>query len=166
MAYNKDKRKAYNKEYYKEYYEKNKDQIKARGKAYYEANKDKIKARGKAYLEANKDKIKARNKAYYETNKDKIKAYRKAYSLTKRYNLTLEGWKELLKKQNYLCPICRQQIHEKGKNGLRPVVDHNHDTGKVRAIVHSNCNTIIGMSQEQAQIHLNAARYLQQHKEE
>lgn len=44
--------------------------------------------------------------------------------------------------QNYECPICHRGLDELD-HGL--VVDHDHETGKVRALLCGNCNTALGL---------------------
>lgn len=48
----------------------------------------------------------------------------------------------LLKEQGGLCPLCRKPIdlHEKGEG----VLDHDHDTGRIRGVLHRSCNAAEG----------------------
>jgi len=43
--------------------------------------------------------------------------------------------KELLKKQKFKCPICAGSLI-----GANTVVDHDHETGIIRAVLHRGCN--------------------------
>src|SRR5258705_13516383 len=63
-----------------------------------------------------------------------------------KYGITEEQYESLLKEQNGVCLICRIPHHP--ENPL--VVDHNHATGKVRALLCSQCNTGIGLLQDSA----------------
>lgn len=45
----------------------------------------------------------------------------------------------MLKEQKYKCPLCGNRIR---KNDA--ALDHDHDTGRVRAVLHRNCNSIEG----------------------
>jgi hypothetical protein len=49
---------------------------------------------------------------------------------------------ELLKKQKYLCPLCNKSM--RGINISNIVVDHDHNSGIVRAAMHRGCNGIEG----------------------
>lgn len=56
----------------------------------------------------------------------------------------LRPWKtrHLREKQNNLCPLCLEPI-----NLLEPkegVVDHDHDTGEIRGVLHRSCNAAEG----------------------
>ena len=66
--------------------------------------------------------------------------YKKIYDW-KRYgiNITPKEYLKLLKKQNGVCAICGKT--NKSKKDL--AVDHNHETGKVRGLLCTWCNTHI-----------------------
>lgn len=56
-----------------------------------------------------------------------------------RFGITLADYTDLLQKQNGLCAICKTPPKEKCL-----AVDHNHTTGKVRALLCTSCNTKLG----------------------
>src|SRR5258705_13960763 len=84
------------------------------------------------------------NASHKELKRIKAKAYRK----TRRYFNTFLKWKykisytrylELFKQQNGKCAIC-------GKPSSRRLfVDHDRNTGKVRGLLHSECNSSLGV---------------------
>lgn len=49
--------------------------------------------------------------------------------------------KELLKIQNFICPLCKGSMKEGHKN---PALDHDHNTGHIRDVLCVNCNGIEG----------------------
>lgn len=58
-----------------------------------------------------------------------------------KYGLTPESYAELLDAQGGVCAIC-----ERPPPGERMLaVDHDHDTGEVRGLLCSNCNTALGL---------------------
>jgi len=61
-----------------------------------------------------------------------------------RYGLSSEQYKEMLERQGGVCALCRQQC----KTGNRLCVDHDHDTGKVRALLCRRCNWIAALIDE------------------
>lgn len=84
-------------------------------------------------------------KNYYVENKpDLVKRFRKNH-LKRKYNITPEQYDELAKLQNNLCAICKQFNKWAGK---RLVVDHNHETNTVRALLCDRCNTCLGQLEE------------------
>ena len=46
---------------------------------------------------------------------------------------------EMLKQQAGLCPLCIRSIRRD-----QAALDHCHDTGRIRAVLHRNCNSIEG----------------------
>ena len=66
---------------------------------------------------------------------------KRKHNLLKNFNLTVEQYDELLKKQEGLCAIChREEICKK-----RLAVDHCHKTGRVRKLLCHHCNCALGM---------------------
>lgn len=53
-----------------------------------------------------------------------------------------EYW-ELYKAQDGKCGICRRRLYS--KRYKRFAVDHDHDTGRIRGLLCTNCNTAIGL---------------------
>jgi len=47
---------------------------------------------------------------------------------------------EMLLEQNNICPLCEQHIN---KNDA--CLDHDHTTGEIRGVLHSNCNSLEGV---------------------
>ncbi len=75
------------------------------------------------------------------------------YQRARTYGLSEKHFRLLLESQNYECAIC-------GKKDRSMVVDHNHETGKVRGLLCSPCNTGIGMLQDSVEIINRAVGYL------
>jgi len=67
------------------------------------------------------------------------------YDLKKNYSLTLAEYDALLQKQGGCCAICEKDetMKIKGKV-IRLSVDHCHETGKVRGLLCTRCNTGLG----------------------
>jgi len=77
----------------------------------------------------------------------------------KRYGITVEQFIAMLETQDYCCAICGRPLKRKGA-----AIDHDHDTGQVRGIVHSYCNLVIGNAGEDVTVLNGAIRYLKRHK--
>ena len=97
------------------------------------------------------EKIERKNKSIQTLGKD----YFKRYKLNKHYNLTLEEFNLMYKNQNGKCYICENKI-----SGKEVKVDHNHSTGKVRKLLCHNCNTSLGLLNEDVKIFEKCIEYL------
>jgi len=85
----------------------------------------------------------------------------------KKYGLTPADWDDLLAAQNGCCPICgiaEQKEVVVRKNGVYQrssfVVDHNHQTSEVRALLCNTCNRMLGLAKENSTVLRCAAEYL------
>lgn len=71
----------------------------------------------------------------------------------KKYGLTFEEYEQMYEKQNGTCLLCKTQ-----QDFL--VVDHDHDTDKVRGLLCNNCNLGLGHFKDSVESLLSAAEYL------
>lgn len=88
--------------------------------------------------------------------------YRRDKLLKSAYGMTQEDFDRMLESQDGGCAVCGVT-----ENQVTDVmfVDHCHDTGKVRGLLCSLCNSGIGKLQDNPEIILKAYRYLLKHKE-
>lgn len=67
---------------------------------------------------------------------------RRGYWLKNQYGITLEQYQAMFEEQGGLCAAC----HEPQEENELLYVDHDHKTGKVRGLIHINCNSAIGLA--------------------
>jgi hypothetical protein len=82
-----------------------------------------------------------------------------------KYGITLGRFEEMVVEQNGLCAICQTTPVGAGKNA-KLHVDHDHKTGKVRALLCSGCNSGLGYFQDNTELVLAAYEYLMNYKED
>jgi len=75
------------------------------------------------------------------------------YHLRRRYGITVEHFDRMFAEQGGLCAICREAPAEH--------VDHDHATGRVRALLCLNCNGALGQFRDRPELTLAAYAYLQ-----
>lgn len=81
-------------------------------------------------------------------------------SLKRNYDLTVAEYNVMLLNQNGLCLAC--EIHQ--SQLTRPLaVDHNHETGDVRGLLCTNCNSALGMVEENSRVLYGLISYLEQY---
>jgi hypothetical protein len=85
--------------------------------------------------------------------------------LQRNYGITLEWYRNTLKAQNGVCAICSkpESVKIKGKLIAMPV-DHNHNTGKARGLLCTQCNRGLGLFRDNQEILKNAILYLIKNK--
>jgi hypothetical protein len=97
--------------------------------------------------------------------KDRLKQFCKRcgkdLELRQKYNLSINEYELLLKKQKGLCACCKSNKPNtpKSSNGYF-VVDHCHKTNQIRGLLCFNCNTGIGKLGDESKKVLEAYEYL------
>lgn len=95
-------------------------------------------------------------------NQAKISARRRAYTITKKYGLTHDEYRNLLSIQNGVCAICSEPERATYRGAVTPLrIDHDHITGMVRGLLCSTCNTGIGHLRDSLELLKRATRYLE-----
>lgn len=85
----------------------------------------------------------------------------RAKKLKQKYGLSMARYDAMFEVQEGRCAICR----EPPQVGTVLVVDHNHTTGTVRALLCGPCNLTLGNSRESVHILHRCADYLIAHSE-
>ena len=79
------------------------------------------------------------------------------------YGITQEEYRQMVETQGGICEICKENPidSKRYKNGL--VIDHDHQTGKVRALLCDWCNTSLGLLEDRVDLLKAAIAYLEHH---
>ena len=146
------------KEYKKKYW-KREEVLENKRKNYL---KPETQKKRKEYLQ--RPEVIKRISEYNKTKKCKDKS--KEYRLMRKYNVTTEEYKKMVLTQENKCAICGNYETSKNKFGqLRELsIDHCHKTGKVRKLLCSNCNSALGMFNDNIEILRNAIDYLKKYE--
>lgn len=116
-------------------------------------NKQKKKEAAAEYRKDNKEAVSAREKEY------KKGKGRPAYWKKQGIILTVEGYDKMLSEQNGCCGICGEfRLPEQRVL----VVDHNHDSGKIRGLLCHPCNMGIGQLKDSIDVLRKAVLYLEE----
>ena len=88
-------------------------------------------------------------------------------NLWSRYKINREIWLKMWGEQNGLCAGCQGELAHAFikdlKVGLRPEVDHDHATGKVRGLLCRRCNDFLGKVKDNVDLLHRLQQYLQKH---
>lgn len=117
-------------------------------KRYHDLKAKRTPEEHEAFLEDNR----RRGKLYRERNKEILKE-KNRWNHLRRYGITKEEYDRMYEMQDGDCLICGE------REGT--CVDHNHETGEVRGLLCSQCNTAIGQLKDNPDIMRAAADYVE-----
>lgn len=127
-----------------------------RSREWCEKNLERYRERQHRYSRENKDRLLEKQRQYRRECREKAFTTNKNWRLRKDYGITKRDYDSMLVGQRGRCAVCQELPTE--SNYL--VVDHNHSTGAVRAILCKKCNCALGMFQDEPDNLLNAIAYL------
>lgn len=140
-----------------------------RAAAYRRANPEKVReinrrSREKARQDPDKViRLRSWQQAYREKNRETLVARDRH----RKFGITHAEYAELYKRQNGLCAICFMPETATRNGKVKSLaVDHCHESGNIRGLLCSDCNTGIGKLKEDKSILLAAIRYLDGRKGE
>lgn len=103
----------------------------------------------KKYRLKNKDRLSAWVKEKRKTHFDKYREYK----LKTRYGISIDDYNKMSEQQKGKCKICNEETEL--------VVDHNHETGKVRGLLCRQCNIALGAIKDNTSFLKRAISYLE-----
>jgi hypothetical protein len=84
--------------------------------------------------------------------------------LKKFFGISLDDYNRMVEAQNGCCSICRQPETSKFRGKTKRLsVDHDHQTGRVRALLCAQCNVALGCAKENVAYLMAMVRYLRHH---
>lgn len=137
----------------REAYRRNPEGHKAKNQRWRSENPDRYATLQTQYRERNLDATLERSRQWYRDNKDRAAATQRRNKL-KRYGLTVTAFEALVAAQMGQCAICGIVPQD------RMVVDHCHETGKVRGLLCRPCNAGLGIFRDSPSILEAAIAYL------
>ena len=165
------------------YYHSNKEQIAKRHSEYRKLHKTKYNEYSASWKSRNLDRSRQKSREYHKlhreqdkitakiwrkANPDKIKDYnaralRKGSHLRHRYGISLIEFNDILERQDHKCVVCNE-VFNTSHIMTRPHVDHDHNTGRVRGILHMQCNTMLGHAKDKPERLEKGAKYLRDYE--
>lgn len=134
----------------KRWYDKNAEK-KSKAVAQYIKNR---RATDETWRQLTNQRASERSKRLYATDAaHRTKSW--AHSLRYNYGLSLEDWNSMNEAQDGRCRLCRRK--------RKLFVDHCHETGRVRSLLCSRCNTGMGCFEDSVDMLKRAIHYLTSH---
>jgi hypothetical protein len=89
-----------------------------------------------------REEIDIRNRAWRYNNPEKAAAHQRK----KNYGISQKEYDVLLLSQGGKCAVCGKENSGQMRNGVycQMLVDHDHETGKVRGLLCHDCNCALG----------------------
>jgi len=107
------------------------------------------------YCHKNKDALRIEHRAYYLAHTEEMKIANRRSRIARQYGITVEEYNYRLAAQDGCCALCLQMFTS------RVCIDHDHETGKVRALLCINCNAALGKFQDDPALIRRAAEYVE-----
>lgn len=164
-TYMKERRKRYGKEidkknlpYARKWKKEHAEEIKEYQTEWYKNNKKKIEEYSKNYYAEHREEIIEKATLWNKKHPEKAEKNRRKSQLS-QYGLTIEEYDKLYDEQNGVCACCG----EPQTLGCRFLsVDHDHETGRVRGLLCTNCNIGLGHFKDDKEKLKMAIKYLEE----
>lgn len=99
---------------------------------------------------------------YRKKNKKDEKELNRLLQKKFKYGLSSEKYYSMFEEQENKCAICGNEFTDKNK----AFVDHCHTTSKVRGLLCTRCNSLLGMAKDNTEILQKAIDYLLKNKKD
>ena len=108
------------------------------------------------YRTENKEAIKDKKRAYNKTDRGR---YMTKLRNLRVFKLTEDIYRAMVEDQRNCCAICGVFFTSEDSK-TAPHIDHDHDTGTVRALLCRDCNVGIGFLKDRSEVCMRATTYL------
>lgn len=111
----------------------------------------------------NLKEVRAKAREWHIKNPERSKQSAKASKMKSKYGVTICVYDKMLESQNNACAICLkpEKLIDSRTGNIRALsIDHCHKTGKVRGLLCSSCNHLLGRAKDSITTLLNAVEYL------
>jgi hypothetical protein len=130
----------------------------ASGRAYYQLHKERLRAKAKQWHRDNPEKA----REYYAKRYMESREQCRNRALERKFGITRAEYDQMLADQGGVCKLCDGKEPYPGSRAL--CVDHDHETGKVRSLLCTHCNSGLGMFRDSPDLLRAAAAYIEAHK--
>ncbi len=119
-------------------------------------NREKAKGYARTSYLANREERLEYQRRYREENREQYLATNRDWHLRTKFGINLEEYERCVRDQDGCCAIC-----DEPQTGDRKLaVDHDHETGEVRALLCTRCNVAIGLLRDDPVLAERVAGYL------
>ena len=130
-------------------------------KRYVAAHPEQRKETIRKSREKNHERILAYNRRWRAANPDKVREHQKHGHRMSEYGMSRAQFEAYMFAQNESCYLCEISFKD-----ARPTVDHDHETGEIRALLCDRCNAMLGLSGDCIEMLHDAIVYLRSFRHE
>lgn len=123
-------------------------------------NPEKVREARRRWDLKNPGKTREATRRWILKNPEKRKTITRRVEYKRTYGITTAQYEQMFKAQNGACAICDKLW----VGGRRLAIDHDHKTGKVRALLCFRCNTLLGYYEKNIEKIPKLAFYLVKYK--
>lgn len=141
---------------------KDPETAKAAGLKYRETHREALREQSRKYYKAHREECIEKMKKYHIRHREVKKRYYRKHiekyrmeHIQRTFGLTPEAYEELFAKQENKCAICGAL-----RGTVKFAVDHDHKTNRVRGILCTRCNSMLGMARDNTVILESGIQYL------
>lgn len=93
---------------------------------------------------------------------ERLRELQRKAQLQRLYGMTPADYDAMLAEQGGVCRICKEPEQRRRADGTPMVlhVDHDHETGVIRGLLCTRCNTLLGMAYDNTETLRSAIKYL------
>jgi len=142
----------------RQWVEENADRVKANHQAYHKVNRVRRLKLMKKYAKSHRTQRRVYLVRYSREQRATLSRSRRKQHLRRRFGITLEDFDRMVSEQKGLCALCSKTLSTEKRH---PHVDHDHTTGRIRGVVHHNCNLVLGHAKDSVELLQQAIAYLQ-----
>jgi hypothetical protein len=147
----------------RDYYRRNRERVLAQQREYDARKYDPSTPEGRENIARRNALDCARSRSRRAADPDKAWRVSAGGHLRRRFGLSIEDWDRLWAAQGGACAICHRVESRKSRAHTRLAIDHDHVTGRVRALLCQTCNRALGLLRDDPAICESAAAYLRRH---
>jgi len=128
-------------------YQKNhRNNTNIRAKRCYQNHKKEYSAKSNQYNKNHRSLKTLYMQQYRAKNSEKIRLYSINSNLMRSYGITMQQKEKIILNQNNKCLSCGTDLKQLAHKMIH--IDHDHFTNKIRGVLCHNCNTTIGLLNE------------------
>jgi len=104
---------------------------------------NKVAKKRRDWRAKNPERNRENQKRWKSIHSEQVKNMNRNWCYRTKYKITLEEYNRILAVQNGVCILCGKRTAYKNK-GRNLFIDHDHKTNRIRGLLCSRCNTMVG----------------------